>query len=811
MADNKVEIQFGVVNLGVLKSGLGNVTSQVQSSINKMTDSFKAMSSQIGGVINSLKSTLLSFGVTLGGVFVFTKAISATMEFTDEVHRLAATLGMTYSAATTLNIAMKEIGMSTDGYLGIANKLFMGLARNEKAFHDLGVEVRDKTTGAFLSEQTIMTNAINVLLKYEAGTNRTVVAKQMFRRASGEVIDELVRLANEMEHARTVQEQLGLTVGKEGVDRMFKYRESTADMKLALTALSGEITSNAIPTMLDLTKIIIGVVKPAIFVLKTAFLTLKLAALGIGEAINLVIDIFVTFIETIRAGAKVIVDILSGQWAKVPTDAEIAWNTLKTGFKRTMDNLVDYGNKAIGMIRDTFKAPIMLPETPITGGKGAPPGKEPEKSRMSQWEAELAAQRDAFEKMKLEQGSFIEYSLTQERDFWKKKLDTVKMTEAEKAEVSKRYFALEKDIRKTNFASEIMDLKAQIDDYKKGGEERITAAKEIARKIGIAYGTESVQYKQAMIEVERLTREHVEQMKKLSELEVDRKREYNLSLIELEKERLATELELGNINKTQELAALKKLTDQEYEIDLKALEDKRDLLRDDVIAYQEMCNKILALKQKHNLDMKKLDDQVVIETKKKWEGILSPITSAISTAVQGIVLGTTTIKRAIQNLATSVLAEFADMGVKMLVNWIATKLALTATTRVTQVSQMIADSAVVFAGVFANLAPMLGPLAAGPAGAAQASVLAQVPLVAAAGGYDVPADITARLHAKEMVLPADIAEKVRGMADTGKRGGDLIINIQATDAKSFTDRLKDNNSELCKILKKAHRDFRFSN
>ena len=71
-------------------------------------------------------------------------------------------------------------------------------------------------------------------------------------------------------------------------------------------------------------------------------------------------------------------------------------------------------------------------------------------------------------------------------------------------------------------------------------------------------------------------------------------------------------------------------------------------------------------------------------------------------------------------------------------------------------------SAQAFSGIFAFLAPIMGPAAAGPAAAGEATVMAAADGIAsAAGGWMVPSDQLAMVHQNEMILPAKSAKAFR--------------------------------------------------
>ena len=80
-----------------------------------------------------------------------------------------------------------------------------------------------------------------------------------------------------------------------------------------------------------------------------------------------------------------------------------------------------------------------------------------------------------------------------------------------------------------------------------------------------------------------------------------------------------------------------------------------------------------------------------------------------------------------------------------------------------KISEIMGDSAMAFAGVFANLSPLMGPAAAAPAAAAQvlvASKAAEIPSFAV-GSWELPSDMVANVHKGEMIIPAAPAQTMR--------------------------------------------------
>ena len=237
--------------------------------------------------------------------------------------------------------------------------------------------------------------------------------------------------------------------------------------------------------------------------------------------------------------------------------------------------------------------------------------------------------------------------------------------------------------------------------------------------------------------------------------------------------------------------------------------------------------------QKFLLEKEQLDIQAVQSSQRTWQGLMQPIQRAFDTSITGMILGTTTLQRAVANITQSIIAEFVNLGVRMVTNWIASELAMTTATQagaaartaaegegmaaglaikaLNAVKSIVTDSAQAFAGIFAFLAPIMGPAAAGPAAAGQSAVLAAAGGIAsAAGGWVVPSDQLAMVHQNEMILPAHISQGLQGMMSANSSGvagaGPVVINVSAIDSQDVKRFFHNNGSLLVAAVNKAMRN-----
>jgi hypothetical protein len=252
----------------------------------------------------------------------------------------------------------------------------------------------------------------------------------------------------------------------------------------------------------------------------------------------------------------------------------------------------------------------------------------------------------------------------------------------------------------------------------------------------------------------------------------------------------------------------------------------------DAASDEKLWDEELQAYQKFQSDKEKLDLQAAQTSQRTWQSLMQPIQRAFDTSITGMILGTTTLQKAVANIAQSILAEFVNLGVKMVTNWLASELAMTTATEAgaaartaaegegmaaglamkaaNAVKSIMTDAAQAFSGIFAFMSPLMGPAAAGPAAAGEATVMAAASGIAsAAGGWVVPSDQLAMVHQNEMILPANISKGLQNMISAGGGAGgasSMVINVSAIDSQDVKRFFQSNGSLLVSAMNKAMRN-----
>ncbi|HXC40822.1 MAG TPA: hypothetical protein VN667_17940 [Burkholderiales bacterium] len=796
-----------VIQSSMREASVGMIAAmdQVKSQVQTSFDGIK-------GIFDQLKGSMLAVTGAMAGGAMLGKFVSDSAKATSETQLLARMLGTTTQEATALRIALGDIGLTAEDYTGMVGKMTMKLREGEERFNELGVKTRG-ANGELLNTEQITANTISTLEKFKAGTDRNLASTEFFGRGWAEVMKLMKLTPALMEEARAKAEALQMTVGPEGAQRAKEYKLAVNDVKDVMEAIANRVGQAVMPVLTDLGNWLKDVGPVAVQIMRIALADLMSAFYALQVAVRVVYEFIV---GTFRMVGEAIRAPLEAAWMAIHGDLKGAaermkevgenWNEIwGRAFKKTEQSAQESATRIKQLW--SFDAEQGASRSMEKGGKSYTPKADKDKSQMSSFETELARQRDAYERMKLDQGSFETYTLAMESAYWKKILDNADLSVKDREAVLRKYYEAERGLRKQAFEAEIEDYKARIEANRKGSVERIQIAGEEAAKVKEKFGEQSKEYRAALAQMSQLARERAEEQKKLAELQLEAERNEKLGEIALERDHLDALEKLGIIKSQDKIARLKALAEQEYQIRLEELQAEWELAAEDEVQQAKALERIAELRRKHSLDMQKLDEQSAEATKKSLDQWIDPITSGIQTMTNGMLQGTQKLSQIMANFWRNLAAQGISTLLKMGAEWIKTEIlktqATTAgvaartaaeTTGSTQSMLTMAGEAIknigakaweAAASVYASIAsiPYVGPfLAPAMAAAAAAAVLGFAGnIMHAEGGFNVPSGMNpvTQLHQEEMVLPRDIANPLRQQlaAGNGVGGGGTHLHF----------------------------------
>ena len=285
---------------------------------------------------------------------------------------------------------------------------------------------------------------------------------------------------------------------------------------------------------------------------------------------------------------------------------------------------------------------------------------------------------------------------------------------------------------------------------------------------------------------------------------------------------------LGQISATEQVRQEQDLLDLKWFYDQAYYEKKLDAAQNDVRTQQKLIEEQELAYEKYVGDVQALDTKLAEANRKAWDDLVAPVERAIDTSVTGIILGTTTVQKALANLAQSIIAEFVNSAVKGVFGQIgslfgASLLAGGGGDRdfsggLTGSGEEVLGTGNAESSGFGSLfgsGGILGSLFKGIGTLFGFEGGGIVP--SAQGGWAVPSlgpgGVLAQLHSNEMVLPANISQGLQNLIaspSAGNRGSGapVVVNfgVSAMDSQDVARFFRSNGSALVAAINNAMRN-----
>lgn len=284
---------------------------------------------------------------------------------------------------------------------------------------------------------------------------------------------------------------------------------------------------------------------------------------------------------------------------------------------------------------------------------------------------------------------------------------------------------------------------------------------------------------------------------------------------------LDEELAAHKITNAQKFQSLQDWTDDTYDSEKELLQKELALYKQGSTEYAAVKAKLTELDAKYALDSQKITTDAVKAQTKTYTDFFNTIQGAFNSQLRGLLAGTTSWSQAFKNILGDLIIKFIEAVEKMGFEWVAGELAKTAatttgvaartsaeaagataslaTTFASIMKSISASAAETFAGIFGFLSPVMGPAAAGPAVAGEASVAAvaaSIPALDVGTSY-VASDGLAMIHQGEAVVPAEVNGAWQG---GGGANMSVTFAMQQIDTATGVQFLKNNMGSLARLL-----------
>ena len=292
---------------------------------------------------------------------------------------------------------------------------------------------------------------------------------------------------------------------------------------------------------------------------------------------------------------------------------------------------------------------------------------------------------------------------------------------------------------------------------------------------------------------------------------------------------IADQAALGQISATEQVEQEQDLLDLKWSYDQAYYEKKLDAAQNDVRTQQKLIEEQELAYQKYVGDVQALDTKLAEANRKAWDDLVAPVERAIDTSVTGIILGTTTVQKALANLAQSIIAEFVNSAVKGVFGQIGNLFGASLLAGgggdqdfsggLTGAGEEVLGAGIAESsglgglfgsgGIFGSLFKGIGALF----GFAHGGIVPS-----AQGGWAVPSlgpgGVLAQLHSNEMVLPANISQGLQNLiaapngGNSSGGGAPVVVNfgVSAMDSQDVARFFRSNGSALVAAINNAMRN-----
>ena len=319
-------------------------------------------------------------------------------------------------------------------------------------------------------------------------------------------------------------------------------------------------------------------------------------------------------------------------------------------------------------------------------------------------------------------------------------------------------------------------------------------------------GKISLEAKQKEIEKKlELERKYNEQLNKFAQDNAKLKEEMATREIEFLSSQNALKTELGFQLRDKEIANEMKFQDQLYAIKKASLTEQ--LLSETTLEGQKKLNDdLLKLEKDHALQKRLLTNQSVKYQAMVYRQYFDAITSGFKSSILGLINGTMTFADAFNNIMANAINSIISLFIdKLLASVLMYFMESTLGSTLSANAQIIAGSKVAFVNALASFSANPLTVAMAPELATGYELLGLSKLFSAEGGWgQVPNDTLAMIHKNEMVLPSNLADKVRNMTDSGSSVQNITIHTM--DSKSFESYLMKNNGAVFKAYTQSLRN-----
>lgn len=321
------------------------------------------------------------------------------------------------------------------------------------------------------------------------------------------------------------------------------------------------------------------------------------------------------------------------------------------------------------------------------------------------------------------------------------------------------------------FSADISDLQRGMQQAAAAVDATTNALRNSASQVSASFSSLSGAYTQSATQAVQASRSASATQIAIARDQADAQYQIALDGVKMQDALVKEQTQTSQISRQQQLQSLLALEDQREALERKHLQAVQATYAQNSDGYARTQAKIQESEAGSALRRQQIELDYNKEVDADYRRTFDQIGSTVSSSIMGMIQGHESLRQAAQKVLLAMIQDFVQAQIRMVANSLAGVATETTAVQVGQAAQtaavstgaaaraatategliptLLADAKAAFGGVFAFLAPIMGPAAAGPAAAAGALVTAH-----AAGAWELGSDHVAMVHQGEMIVPA---------------------------------------------------------
>ncbi|MDD5332107.1 MAG: phage tail tape measure C-terminal domain-containing protein [Rhodoferax sp.] len=299
----------------------------------------------LGAVYAAYKGIDFLVGLITGESYK-TAEITALVSMNKEVQKLQDNLPLSAVGASSLNEALKVLGISSTDYVGTLGKATIAAHTNTTELDRLGITYKDQN-GVLLDSKEILINAAGVLGTYKEGWDRNAAAQAIGMGTEKQIQDAIAITNDKVQTAKDSLIAYGLIIGPGTQKQVDRYETAmqtfTRESELTGQGFKRVIADNFMPILTDLAEYFSDGFPKAIFVFRQALAIATSAFYAFKTGVFIVAEGVLGILESIGIGIGTLgaasVAALSGNLTGAKDILVAGWSDAKNRLGAIGDNI----------------------------------------------------------------------------------------------------------------------------------------------------------------------------------------------------------------------------------------------------------------------------------------------------------------------------------------------------------------------------------------------------------------------------------------------------------------------------------------